>query len=105
MKHSKILGILALAISLALLVAVIPATPALAARVIELDPEKGKIGDTITITGSGFTASTETTERHVDIYFAKDVADTLDDIDDEVDTYELLKSPQVGYVDDPDGRI
>lgn len=102
MKGNKILRILGIAIILSLLVAVIPATPALAARVIELDPEEGKIGDTITITGSGFTASTDTNERHVDIYFAKDEADTYDDIDDEVNTYEFLRSPLIGYVDDDD---
>ncbi len=102
MKY-KIFRTLSIAIVLSLLmIAVIPATPALAARVIELDPEEGGIGDTITITGSGFTASTDTSERYVDIYFAENEADTSDDIDDEVDTYERLKSPQIGYVDDPD---
>ena len=102
MKCSKIFRILGLAIILSLLVVAIPATPAVAARIIELDPEEGEIGDTITITGDGFTASTETSERHVDIYFAKDQADTSDDIDNEVNTYEFLKSPGIGFVDDPD---
>ena len=103
MKCNKICRILGIAIILSLLmVAIPPATPALAARVIELDPEKGKIGDTITITGTGFTASTDESERHVDIYFAKDEADTSDDIDDEVNTYEFLRSPGVGYEDEDD---
>lgn len=102
MKCNKIFRILSIAVVLSLLLVAIPATPALAARVIELDPEEGKIGDTITITGSGFTASTDTNERHVDIYFAKDEADTYDDIDDEVNTYEFLRSPLIGYVDDDD---
>ncbi len=103
MKRNKVCRILGIVIILSLLMlAIPPATPALAARVIELDPEEGKIGDEITITGSGFTASTDTTERHVDIYFAKDEADTSDDIDDEVNTYEFLRSPLVGYEDDDD---
>ena len=102
MKCNKIFRILSIAVVLSLLLVAIPASPALAARVIELDPEEGKIGDTITITGSGFTASTDTNERHVDIYFAKDEADTYDDIDDEVNTYEFLRSPLIGYVDDDD---
>ena len=102
MKCNKIFRILGIAVVLSLLLVAIPASPALAARVIELDPEEGKIGDTITITGTGFTASTDTNERHVDIYFAKDEADTYDDIDDEVNTYEFLRSPLIGYVDDDD---
>lgn len=102
MKCSKIFRILSIAIILSLLVVVIPATPALAAMVIELSPEKGKIGDTITIIGTGFTASTETTEKHVDIYFAADTAGTTDDIGIKVNTYEFLKSPAIGYVDEPD---
>jgi len=102
MKYNKICRILAVVFVLSLLMVAVPAAPALAARVIELDPEQGNIGDTITIFGTGFTASTDTTERHVDIYFAADEADTYDDIDDEVNTYELLKSPLIGYEGDND---
>ncbi len=102
MKYKVIFRILSITVILSLLVVAIPATPAQAARIIELSPESGKIGDTITITGTGFTASTDTSERHVDIYFAKDEAGTLDDIGQEVNTHEHLKSPIVGYVDDPD---
>ena len=102
MKCNKIFRILGIAVVLSLLLVAIPATPVEAARAIELDPEQGAIGETITITGTGFTASTDTTERYVDIYFAKDEADTSDDIDDEVNTYEFLKSPLVGFEDEDD---
>ena len=102
MKYNKVLRILVIAMVLSLLAVVIPATPALAAREIELDPEEGEIGEEITITGTGFTASTETSERWARIFFAKDKADTGDDIDDEVNTYEIVKSMQVGFVGDSD---
>ncbi len=85
MKYNKICRIMAAVFVLSLLAVTLPATPVMAARVIELDLLEGKIGDTITITGTGFMASTETTERYVDVYFARDVADTSDDIDYEVD--------------------
>ena len=102
MKCNKIFRILVIAVILSLLLVAIPATPVQAARVIGLNPEQGQISETITITGTGFTASSDTTERHVDIYFAKDAADTTDDIDNQVNTYELLKSPAIGWVGDPD---
>jgi len=102
MKFQKFYRIFSIALLLSLLMVVIPATPASAARVIEVDPEQGIVGDTITITGTGFTASTEATERHVDIYFAEDEAGTADDIGQEVNTYEYLKSPIVGYDGDDD---
>ncbi len=102
MKLNKIFRILALAIVLSLLMAVIPATPALAARQIELDPEEGQIDDRITITGSGFSMSHDDTERFVDIYFGKDEADTTDDIGDDVNTYELVKTIGVGWEGDND---
>ena len=102
MKFQKFYRIFSAALLLSLLMIVIPATPASAARVIEVDPEQGIVGDTITITGTGFSASTESTERFVDIYFAEDEAGTSDDIGQEVNTYEFLKSPGVGYEDEDD---
>ena len=102
MRHTnKIWRILTVALILSLLMAVIPATPALAGD-IEIDPEEGEIDDRIDITGEDFTASTEDTERFVDIYFALDEASTSDDIGTEVETYELLKSVRVGYEGDSD---
>lgn len=55
MKYNKIFRTLALAIILALLVvAIIPATPALAAPVITLSPTSGAIGTEVTVTGTNF---------------------------------------------------
>jgi len=102
MKYTEIFRMLSIALILSLLMLFIPATPALAVRSIELDPESGEIGDEITIIGEDYTASTETTERFVDIYFATDEAGTTDDIGDEVNTYQLLKTTGVGYEGDDD---
>jgi len=70
----------------------IPATPALAAREIDLDPDEGEIGEYFYVEGDGFPATTSTILREVDIYFSSEEADTADDIDDEVTIYERLKS-------------
>ena len=52
---NKIFRTLALAIILALLVvAIIPATPALAAPIIILSPTSGAIGTEVTVTGTNF---------------------------------------------------
>ena len=106
MKFNKIFRILALAIILSLLMAVIPATPALAFDYdIDIDPEQGKIGDEITITGDDWSPSYEDSEgefieRRVGIYFGADEADVGDDIDDDVDTYEKMGTKQVSEEDD-----
>jgi len=99
MKHSKIFRILAIAITLSLLVAVIPAAPALAAydNDIELDPDDGEIGDSLYVEGDDWKPSEDVGEitedlEEVDIYFSSEEADTGDDIDDEVENYEKLKS-------------
>ena len=57
MKLAKIIRILGIAIILSLLIAVIPAVPALAVGDISLYPDEGNIGDKITIIGTGFPAS------------------------------------------------
>ncbi|HUU08186.1 MAG TPA: IPT/TIG domain-containing protein [Dehalococcoidales bacterium] len=101
MRNTKIWRILTVALILSLLMAVIPATPALAGD-ITIDPEEGEIGDRIDIVGEDFTASTSDTERFVDIYFALDDASTSDDIGTEVNTYKLVKTVRVGYEGDSD---
>lgn len=55
MKYNKIFRVLVIAIIVSLLALIIPATPA-AAISITLSPEEGRPGDTITVTGSGFTS-------------------------------------------------
>ncbi len=84
---SKLFRIIALAAILSLLAVAIPASPALAAESIELDPEEGEISEWIDIEGDGFTEGEE-----VDIYFSSEEADRYDDIGDEVENYECVKS-------------
>jgi hypothetical protein len=89
MKYTKILRIFSLAVILSLLVVAVPATAQ--TGFIDLGPEEGKIGDRVVIVGEGFNKSTETTEKHANIYFSSEEASTVHDIDDDVTIYELLK--------------
>lgn len=81
---------LSLALALTMLLIVIPATPALAAESVTVDPEEGEIGDTITIEGTGFSPSTDTIERSVLIYFTTEDARVGDIIGDDVTVYRYL---------------
>ncbi|MFC2013210.1 IPT/TIG domain-containing protein [Chloroflexota bacterium] len=54
MKCDRFPRILTVAVTLALLVVIIPATPALAAPVINLSPSSGAIGTEVTVTGTNF---------------------------------------------------
>ena len=106
MKHSKIFRILAIAITLSLLVVALPASPALAYDYdIELDADEGEIGDSFYVEGDDFPPSDYDEPpdiEEVDIYFSSEEADTGDDIDDEVENYEKLKS---GVEVDDDGEF
>jgi hypothetical protein len=82
MKHNTLFRTLAFALILSLLVAML-ATPALAAASVTLSLTKGKIGTTVSVSGSGFPESTE-----VDIYFSKEVASVGGKIDEDVLNYE-----------------
>ncbi|MFC1903998.1 hypothetical protein ACFLXJ_00905 [Chloroflexota bacterium] len=68
-------------------------TPSLAqtTRSIELDPEDGKIGDRITVTGVGFNKSTSDIDKYAAIFLSGQEATVFDDIDDEVKSYEIVK--------------
>ena len=103
MKFTRLYRIFGIAVIMALLLTVLPAAPALAYTYdIELDEEQGKVGDSITVTGDGFSPSTDSSEKWARIYFALDEADESDNIDTEVETYEYVKSAQIGYVDESD---
>ena len=91
MKLTKIIRIFSIAIILSLLVVALPATPAQAVRALTLAPVEGSVGDTITIAGDGFSASTETTEKYINIFFSSDEASTIHNIDNQVTHYELVK--------------
>jgi hypothetical protein len=83
----RIFRIGAMALLLSLLVMALPASPALAAVNIALDPDEGEIGQRIDITGENFDG-----DYDVDIYFSSEEAGKNDDIDDDVANYELVKS-------------
>ncbi len=54
MKYTRIMKIFGILMVLALLLAIIPATPAQASFDLVLSPTQGKVGDTIYVTGSNF---------------------------------------------------
>jgi len=95
--------VIALVIFLVAVSIAIPATPVLAAEDITLDPDEGRIDDRVDIDGDGFTPSYPPEYYYeVDIYFSSDEADEGDDIDDEVNAYERVKT---GYDVDEDGEF
>ena len=75
---------------LALLLGTAPAALAQDERSVEVWPEKGKVGDTIDIVGQGFNKSTADTDKYAAIFFSSQQATTVDDIDQEVTTYEMV---------------
>jgi len=78
-KFTKLFRILTLGAIVSLLLLAIPASPALAAREIELDPEEGEIGSSFKVIGSGFPESNPdgvtAPQYKVDIYFSSQEAD------------------------------
>ena len=108
MKNTKIFRILSIAVVLSLLVMALPISPVLAAsEEIMLDPEAGEIGDEIEVIGEDFeesyyNSSTDYYYFYVTVYFSHEDADEGDEIDDEVENYEVVDSGV--YVDD-DGEF
>ncbi len=85
MRYIKSLRIMAAALTIALLAATLPATPALAAALLYTDPTRGKINDSISVFGYGFTPGVT-----VNIYFSSDNAQVNDYFDVMVTAYELV---------------
>jgi len=85
-RYSRIFLALTLAAIFSLLVVAIPASPALAAESITVDPDEADVGDSVDIDGEDFDESTDTTTYYVDIYLTSENGD-IDDIDD-IDNYE-----------------
>jgi len=83
-KGNKFLSILATAVILAMLMVVIPVTPALAAS-ISVTPTSGEIGDYVEILCSGFTAGED-----IYFYFSSEEADVDEEIGQDVDNYERI---------------
>jgi len=86
-KYNRVFRTLALAVILSLLVMVIPATPALAAESLKVSPDEGEIGDTIDVTGDNYD-----TGDSIYIYFSSQEADEGDDIEDDLDVWEEVKT-------------
>jgi len=77
---------LTLAAVFSLLAIVLPASPALAAESITVDPEEADIGDSVDVDGEDFDESTDTDTVYVDIYLSSENGG-IEDIDD-IDNYE-----------------
>ncbi len=84
MEYVKNFRILTVALTLALLVALVPATPALAVGDLRLTPNEGGIGDEIEAWGSGFEPGA------LRFYFSDERASVGDEIDTDVINYEYL---------------
>ncbi len=92
MRYLKTLRILSIVVILSLLGIMLQTAPAKAVQDIAISPSEGQIGDTITITGDGFSASVPGgTQKYIDVYFTSDEVVINDDIDDEVTTYARVK--------------
>ncbi len=110
MKFTKIFRALTIGVILSLLVVVIPASPALAAREIDLEENEGEIGEYIDFDGQGWPPSDPAAEppfyKYVDIYFTSEEAIKGEDIDDEINVYELVEDKiQVDTDGDISGRF
>jgi hypothetical protein len=93
----KILQTVITGVLAAMLMVAIPASPALAAsEEIFVDPGQGKIDDYVEVSGYNFDESGEAVESfvYVTLYFTGDEADPGDEIDDEVENYEKVKSSE-----------
>jgi hypothetical protein len=88
---NKLLRIVAAATIVSLLVVAVPASPALAAERLDLEPEKGEIGDRIDVEGSGFKRSTEARDYRVYIFFSREEAIVDEDYIDDLNSYAKVK--------------
>ena len=107
MKRIKLFRMLAIGIILSLLVVVIPVSPALAAREIDLEEDECKIGENIDITGEDWPTpdpgGIPPYDPYVEIYFAFSDEEITrgQDLDDDVTTYEFVKDVDI----DNDGEF
>jgi hypothetical protein len=92
MKRFKVLRILGIAVILVLLISIIPTAPAMAQWYhMVLSPDQGAIGDTITISGSGFPATSDPANPQiVIIYFSSQDASVGNSIGTHVTIYKTI---------------
>ncbi|MFC1899755.1 IPT/TIG domain-containing protein [Chloroflexota bacterium] len=94
----NIIHIVTITTILSLIVTILPVSPVLAASEdITLDPDEGEIGERIGIEGEDFDESWDIApdnyyDSEIDIYFSSQEADEGDEIDNEVENYEEVKS-------------
>ena len=93
MKNVKAIRMISAFIFLSLLLLAMPLAPVSAqvARSIDLEPQKGRIADKVTVIGEGFNKSTADTGRYAAVYLSSQEATTMHDIGTQVTTYELVK--------------
>ena len=96
MRCIRIFRILGIAVIMALLIAAIPAAPALAFYDMTLTPAQGAIGDTITITGANFPATTDPLNPHiVSMYFSNQDTTIGQSIGTQVTVYKTISQEQI----------
>ncbi len=99
MKYSRILRMLGIVLILSLLLMAVPALPAMATNDIALSVSSGKVGDTVTITGTNFTSTVQ--ERYARIIFSSVQANIAQLIDTNVTVYKVLTNTLIAFLDDP----
>jgi hypothetical protein len=84
MKYKRIMKMFSILVVLALLITIIPATPAFAATLV-LSTASAKIGDPVTVIGAGFSAS-----QPIAVYFSNQLASIGHKIQTNVTVYQTL---------------
>jgi hypothetical protein len=103
MKNNKTLRILGIALIFSLLIVILPAAPVLGTgEVISISPTSGTIGASITISGTGFSPSTDTTERYARVIFSPTNVAVGKNIDIDVTTYKVVTDAGIGFLDADD---
>jgi hypothetical protein len=102
MKYQKILRFFGMIVILSMLMAVIPAMPVSAANDIALSVVQGKIGDSVTVTGTNFSPSTDTSERFGRIVFSNQSVDAGKTLGVDVTTYRIVGASQIGFQNEGD---
>ena len=103
MKYARILRLLGIAVIMTLLLATIPAAPVLSYdRLITVTIVEDGDDIEITVEGEDWRASTDSTERHVDIYMSSQEAEIGDTVGSDITRYKLMRSPMVGEEDTDD---
>lgn len=94
MRHPGILRILSLAVVLALFLSIAGSpSPALAEKVLTITPTSGKVGDTVSVSGTGFnkSAADGSNDKYAALFFSSESATTLQDIDTNVTRYQKVR--------------